>query len=197
MEGPVTSTSSEILNRADAIASIRSRVASKVGTWLKDEECVQLSLACGTRMRQEVVEFLFSSQVRRNVETTGYSEMEMTMEEWVHLFGASCQPTRSGSLGEVVKESVFVKAVERVEKALCRTVQEPAQKEAWSKAWHKTASCLAIHMQEDEELLKMTLGNIVIADMRRLEDLRSEVDEEGAEILLLANTIVALSETVT
>ena len=193
----MTSTATEIANRADAIASIRSRVASKVGTWLKDEECVQLSLACGTRMRREVVEFLFSSQVRRNVEDAGFSEMAMKTEEWVHLFGSGCQPTRSGSLGTVVKEGMFVDAVGRVEKALCRTVQEPAQKETWSKAWHKTASYLAIHMQEDEDFLQMTLGNIVIADMRRLEDLRSELDEEGAEILLLASTIVALSETVT
>ena len=53
------------------------------------------------------------------------------------------------------------------------------------------------HMNNDEELLEMALGNLVTSDTRRLEDLRSKIDELGMQTMLLCTALVALSETVT
>ncbi len=183
--------------RADAIAQICNRIASNVGTWLRDEECVQLALACGTRMQEELVEFLFAPQVRRNVQEFGTENIAVTVEEWSKLFGWDCQPTRTASLGEVLREDLFQSALKRVQCALVRTVQEPAQAEVWKRSWSQASVYLATHMNEDDLLLEATLGNVVSADTRRLEDLRSTIDDEGAATLLLSSAIVSLSKTVT
>lgn len=197
MEGGVTSTEGPVETRADGVAQIRGRVATKIGTWLRDEQCVQLALACGTRMPGEMIEFLFSPQVGRSVENVGAENIAITGEEWEQLFGAQSQATRTGSMGEVMKEKSFEAAMGRVETALRRTVQEQHQSRVWQKPWHRTIVYVAVHMNEEEHFLEATLGNVVSADMRRLEELRSTIDEEGPETLLLASTIVALAETVT
>ena len=80
---------------------------------------------------------------------------------------------------------------------LRRTIEEPAQKQVWDKAWSKMILFAAMHMNDDEELLEMALGNLVTADTRRLEELRSKIDDRGAETMLLCTALVVLSETVT
>ena len=183
--------------RVDALTAIRTRVASRVGGWLKDEECVQLALACGTRCPREVVEFMFSRNVARVAADVGYGTIRITKEEWKQLFGPMAQPTRAGKLSEVIRDQKFVVAASQLGDALRRTIEEPAQRSIWDKPWSKAILYSAIHMNNDEELLEMALGNLVTSDTRRLEDLRDKIDDQGTETMLLCTALVALSETVT
>ena len=195
MEEPVATESGH--TRVEALTAIRSRVSNRVGGWLKDEECVQLALACATRRPREVAEFMFASNVARTAAEVGYDVIGITKAEWKQLFGPNAQPTRIQKLSEVMRDPKFATATDELGKALQRTVEEPVQKAVWNKAWCKTILYSAMHMNNDEELMETALGNLVTSDTRRLEDLRSKIDEKGMEIMLLCTTLVALSETVT
>ena len=55
---------------------------------------------------------------------------------------------------------------------------------------------MAIHAESHEDFMSTCLGNLVRADIRRLEDMRTELDDNGTEIMMLAGVIVALSNSV-
>ncbi len=183
--------------RVDALTAIRSRVAQNVGSWLKDEECVQLALACTTRAVDEVVEFMFASNVAKIAKTVGHSSLGITKSEWSQLFGPLAQPTRGGQLAEVVRDSKFLAASSELGDALRRTVEEPSQRQIWERAWSKMILFAGMHMNNDEELLEMALGNLISSDTRRLEELRSKIDDRGPETMLLCTVLATLAETVT
>lgn len=195
MEEPPTAKGGQ--TRVEALTAIRSRIAIRVGGWLKDEECVQLALACATRQPREVAEFMFSTNVARAAAEAGYDLIGITRAEWKQLFGPTAQPTRLQKLSEIMRDPKFATATNELGKALQRTVEEPVQKAVWNKAWSKTILYSAMHMNNDEDLMEIALGNLVTSDTRRLEDLRSKIDDKGMEIMLLCTTLVALSETVT
>ena len=183
--------------RADAITSIRSRVAEHVGSWLKDEECVQLALALTTRDVDGVVNYMFNKQVVKSVTAAGYDAISITVREWKQLFGPRASPTRQAQLLKMFTDRLLDEPLREVGDALRRTIAEPAQAAAWERLWTKGSVFLAVHMQADEDMIESALGNLVSADCRRLEDLRSRIDDRGAATMLLADAIAAISQTVT
>ena len=111
-------------------------MAQKIGSWLKDEECVQLALACATRCPKEVVEFMFSLNVARVAAEVGYSVIRITKDEWKQLFGLRHNRRRVGQLAVVMRDAKFTAASRELGDALRRTIEEPAQKcvdKPWSK----------------------------------------------------------------
>ena len=68
---------------------------------------------------------------------------------------------------------------------------------AWKKPWVQTIVFAGIHMRDDEVFVNTALGNLVRADSRRLEDLRSRTDEVDVQTMLLADGIGVLATTVT
>ena len=69
-------------------------MATLVGSWLKDEECVQLVLACGMRAWEELVPFLFPKKVLATVRQEGVEKIAITQEEWELMFGPGASPTK-------------------------------------------------------------------------------------------------------
>jgi len=182
--------------RLAAVAAIRARVSAVAGTWLRDDECVQVALACATRAHAELMEFLFSAHVARAAgqEAAG---LAVTPAEWDALFGSNARPTRSTLLEAAVAENAFVQCAAKLQNALRTTVSESSQGQTWARGWNKAACVLAMHIENHEEYVATCLGNLVRGDLRRLEDMRTELDDDGLEVMMMAGIVTALSESVT
>jgi len=178
-----------------AVQTIRQRVGSVSGKWLSDENCVQIALACATRQHDELLEFMFNRQVA-SASAEHNATLAMTHEEWEALFGSNARPLRTDKIQSVFSEQAFQACSKNLASALRTTIGEVSQGQVWGKTWSKLACVMAIHAESHEDFMSTCLGNLVRADIRRLEDMRTELDDNGTEIMMLAGVIVALSNSV-
>lgn len=182
--------------RIAALAAIRTRVAQVAGNWLRDDECIQLVLASSTRSAKDLLEFMFNGIVARAAAMHAKS-LSMTPDEWDALFGHSARPVRTTKLEGTLAQSTFLQCSSSLQSALRTTINESAQAGIWTRPWSKAACVLAMHIGDDETFISSCLGNIVRGDLRRLEDMRNELDDTGVEVMMVADVIAALSESVT
>lgn len=186
----------EINIRLGAVNTIRGRAVSHIGSWLGDKECIQVALCCATRDSEPLLEFLFNRDVEKAAKrATG--NLAVTDREFEDLFGAKARSTREGSITNVVADSNFNATSQRLESALRCTLHEAIQGGLWSRPWTKVSTYYAMHLEAHEDAIASTLGSVIRADTRRLDDLRAELDEAGIDAMLMSRVIVALSETVT
>ena len=94
-------------------------------------------------------------------------------------------------------EDAFRANTVKIQNALRTTVGEDTQGQAWSRGWTQAACMAAMHAEMYEEFVSACLGNIVRADLRRMEDLQTELDDSGVDTMLLGQLLGALSESVT
>jgi hypothetical protein len=182
--------------RQQVVACIRQRVNANVGSWLGADECVQISLACATRDCKDVLQMLFSKQVSEKA-FANRSKLEIVEDEWKVLFGADAIVTRQSNLSASLTDASFTDSINRLSSVLRCTIAEPTQGKAWARPWVKSVCFLAMHLEQNEDYIAASLGNIVRADSRRLEDFRAHLEDEGCDILVVAHVIETVSRTVT
>lgn len=185
--------------RQKAVSLIRARVTSGVGSWLKDDECIQLAIASAAREPRDLIEFMFKPSVARLIASNAATlkMLAVSVEEWVALFGPHVGPGRRTALLEKASgEHGFATHVTTLQNSLRTTVSEKAQGSVWTRTWNKAVCVAAMHLHNHEEFLAGSLGNVVRADSRRLEELRSQLDDAGVETMLLAQVFEALAQGV-
>lgn len=181
--------------RAEAFSPVRERVAQGVNQRLDDKTSLQLAIASAMRSPDEVIGFMFSQNVARQA-LQKTNQLALTRDEWAALFGGEATPLRDGGLGALVQSREFQPGVKRIAQALRCTVNEIAQAQVWMRPWGQTLCYVAIHLNEPEVTLESVLGTVVKADSRRMEELHSQIDDDGCETMLMASAIMALSECV-
>ena len=83
-----------------------------------------------------------------------------------------------------------------IENALrCSLVEMSAQR-AWKRPISKISCFVALHTESAEELIGCVLGGLVKADVRRLDDVRSEVEDATTDCMLLTRSVLALASSV-
>ena len=182
--------------RIAAVAAIRARVGEINGSWLRDDECVQIALASAMRAHGELLAFMFNTQIAKAA-IREVKALAVTHQEWDALFGWQARPGRCSKLEAVVGESTFLACSAKLQTSLRTTLSENSQGQIWARGWSKAACVLAMHVESNEEFISSCVGNLVRGDLRRLEDMRSEIDENGLEVMLMAQIVAALSESVT
>ena len=182
--------------RQAAVARIRERTVGYLGTWVKDADAVQIAMACATRAPRELLEFMLA---RNNAQAaaTHVPALAITEDEWTALFGANSKLTRGEQLAAKLGATDQIKNVDHLGSALRCTIAESSQGAIWSRPWTKAACLLAMHMELHESSLTACLGNLVRADLRRLEDLRCQLDADGLETITISEVLEALALSVT
>lgn len=181
--------------RQAAVAGIKARVQEHVGSWLSDAEAVQVALACATRDPDELLDYVTSREAARRAKA-GAKALAITSAELTALFGSSATPAKGKPVASVAALPAFKAEGARLGAALRCTVAENGPSAAWAKPCCRLACHFAMHMQKHEEALHIALGGLVRADSRRLDDLRADVEDAGPDLMLLALTVVGLSESV-
>lgn len=182
--------------RQQAVVNIRSRATELLGSWVKDADGVQIAMACAMRAPTELLEFMLSAHHARAASKHA-AELAIRPDEWAALFGAGARMTKCEELGGRLGAVDKLRGVPALASALRCTIAEATQGSAWARTWTKTACLVAMHMEAHEETLALSLGNVVRADLRRLEDLRCMLDDDGIGEMAVAQMLEALAHSVT
>jgi hypothetical protein len=182
--------------RQRAVAGIRDRVTATSGSWLGSSECLQVAIACAARDSDELLGVLFAPKIARDA-LARKKHLSITEHEWNDLFGATSHATRDASLPALNAQPLFRETVRKLGIALRCTVCESTQSKMWERTWTKAACYVSLHMEPCEELIALSIGGVVRADSRRLEDMRAEQEDLGIDSLLVSQAIVTLAETAT
>lgn len=181
--------------RQRTLTDVRTRVHTHVGTWLNDHECIQVALCASLREAEEATEFLFRKEVAKAT-LEKKRQLALNLHEWDALFGAPAVATNPASVERLAADGEFKSMLERLGTALRCTTEEKELKQTWGRGWTKAACVIAMHTDSHEDLVASSVGSVVRADSRRLEELRNEIDDDEAETMMLSSAIVALSQAI-
>lgn len=165
------------------------------GVNVTEQEALQVALAAGTRCAEDLFGFLFNNLLARRAAAMG-SAGAITNDEFGLLFGSRAIPTGDGGVSSVVRSAGFA----TLDKKLCNSLRcsllEKEPSAVWARVHGRVASYYSLHALDVERSIKLSLGGLVHADVRRLEELSNDVDSDGPEIMLLSQCIIALARSV-
>jgi hypothetical protein len=175
-----------------ALSGVCQRAAA-VAPWLTKAECVQLSMCLATSYASDFVAFLFNGSVQRAAAAA--PALAMSVAEFEALFGIEVRAPCGSTFEEVAKE--IDEASCQLQHALRCTLAETAQGAAWQRARTRLAAHFSMHTPLHDEFLRGSLGSLVCSDCRRLDDLRADLEDAGADVVTASRVIVALSQMAT
>jgi len=183
-------------DKEKVVLACTARVQAVLGSTLSAQECLATSLAASCpRDRDAVLGFLLSTAANRLVD--GHLDaLALNDDEWEVLLGSKSVCLATATLSDVCDDASFNERRDAITAALRYSLAEPVAREQWRKPAARAACYLALHSDNAERRISSTLGGLVKSDSRRLEDVRSAVEDEGADEMLLARAALALSASV-
>ena len=183
------------INPSNGLSAVVQRVKLHISTTLTDSQCVQLALASSIRNRQsmeDVVGVLVPHFLLKRV-IENKDLIKLTPVEWKSIFHSTVSPVRDVEIGRFASLEAFQAQSSKLDEAFKITLQEHDQSIMWKKPWHKTIVYIAAHMEYAEEALNSSLGTIIRADQRRIDELLNSIDDAGTETLVFTGAIEVVS----
>jgi len=182
--------------RAAAVSAMQGRVEEHLTSTLSDADCVAVCVAASLpRDRDDVFGVILNNNLCRLVAPRADS-LAVLPEEWAVLFGKDSTFTNEESLTKLTADERFTTLIDSISTALRCSLTEAGAKAAWQRAPSRLSCYIALHTDSTEELVSHVLGGLVRADTRRLDDVRSTVEDEATDCMLLAMSVIALANCV-
>lgn len=175
--------------------TITQRVRNHVNSTLSDSKCLQLAIAAAMRDHETVSGFLLPHHLAKQVDHCKH-DMGLRPAEWNQIFGANVSPIKDAGMGEFVASSCFQEQPDKLENALKLTLQEHEQSLMWKKPWHRLVLYIAMHVEYSDDAIFNSLGTVIKADQRRIEDYINEIDDSGVETLAFSRAIELVSNAI-
>lgn len=163
---------------------------------MSDTDAVAVALSAAMdRDDEDVFGVLLNAQHSKKASTLK-TKLAITDDEFCLLFGHTSVILRSEKLISTSEDPVFKQHESSILEALRCSLEEHDSKKAWNRAGTRLACYYALHTDNTDERIAMCLGGFVRADSRRIDDVRSCVEDDGADTLLLCRTLISLAEAV-
>ena len=144
----------------------------------------QISLFAGCNEAGALLDFAFDRALAGELKTQT-TAAAMTRREWAAAFRGVVAAVGKANLGT---------SEASIERGLQCTLKEQDQKSRWTMPVVRLLTYIALHSQEDvEEKIADVLGEIIRTDARRLEDVRTQLEQGGADILTLSEAVCSVS----
>jgi len=178
----------------EVLSDIRLRASSCLSARMSDVDGNAISLMTGITNFGELCEYALEGGIRREVLDKA-SDLSLTDEEFKTLFASGNAYTTTPKLSDTVSSAEFCDLQRRLESSLVTTLQEEPQKTHWrSNPVTRAAAVLALLRASDSlDCLNAVVGGVVISDRRRLEDLKSAVEDDVLDVMLLHETVMSLA----
>lgn len=181
----------------DIVKQIRGRVEKKVSRCLTDAEVLTIALAASCHAPVNLLEGVCNRQIARELSRDdNMKDTAVSLKEFQGLF--STLSTTGVRVEECVSCTIenhaFKKFVSSFESDLKCTLMERDQKLAWAVPAVRVLVYVALHSEVDtEERVNCSIGGVVRADTRRLEDVRASL-EDAMDIYSLGASVLTLSQ---
>ena len=183
-------------NRAAlVIASVRDRVSRHISTPVSDAEALKICFTCATVESDALLE-LSHTRVVRSEANAHCRTLAITPDEFASLLRDdtltnSRRFNLTNALSEDEADPERARQLAKVQGALKLTLSEPTQRALWESGPRvRMRAALAILRKDAHvECLEHALGEVLKSDLRLVEDLRCETEEEGIDIMSVAALI--------
>ena len=188
----------------EVLQAVRQRTRQHVAVTLSDLDALTIAIASGLVEANALLEFSQERTVR--TDCVGAAEkLALTDAEFTVLFGtpdpSRLRPRQTAGdrlLGAYEALPEAKRARQQLEAALTTTLLEPAQRGAWraSPAIRVAAHVALCRAGDAAACLDAVVGGMVLADRRRVDDLKHGVEEAGLDIMVVAQAVAALAASV-
>ena len=153
-------------------------------------------LSCLHKNQDDILSFILNPNLAK-IAINNVNKLALTNTDWAELFSKDVINTQETKLmNDVVNNPEFIRVTNMLQNALRCSLMEESCKIAWAKKYCALSCYVALHTNNSQEWISNSIGDIVKADTRRLEDVRFEIEEESTNYMLLINAIIALSRCV-
>mgnify|MGYP004144282079 CR=1 FL=1 len=202
----------------EVLKTVRARTRELISVALSDTDALAIACMCGTLEANALLELTHDRVVRTEALQHAH-RLALTPTEFATLFVHTDAAAARGSGGgggslhrdlaamqaaahnlklhEEQPESVELR--EAIQQALRCTLSEVAQRGAWELPRTRQLIMLAAHRQSDEDALSCltaTIGEVVASDLRRWDDLRDRIADNGVDLMHVSELIAGLASAV-
>ena len=183
--------------RSAVLTNIHTRTCEVLGARLTTHEALAVSIAASALRERDDVFGMLLNLAQSKAAMKHADKIAPTDSEWEALFGKDCSTVNNcREMAEVARESHFDTCHKNIQEALRCSLMESKSKDAWSRLVTKASCYVALHSEDAEARISACLGGIVRADSRRLDDVRSNIEDDGADCLVLTKVVIALARSV-
>lgn len=181
-------------------STARTAVFAAGITNVSDVDALTLTFAASSLDAKSLLELGYDGGLRAAA-LDARKRLIISDDDFVRAFGCFARGHRLSPSRELVSLAMtrpFTALVERMEAALATTLSEGAQKKLWKNHAPVRAAAIVALLRESDcnECLASVLGGLVVSDVRMVEELRTELEDEDIDLSLVLDTITALSSTI-
>ncbi len=199
----------------EVLTAVRARTRELISVTLSDADALAIACMCASLESEALLELAHDRVVRSEALHHAH-RLALSPVEFAALFvpdaatAASAAATRGArrdlasmqaaahslKLHDELPESLELR--EAIEQALRCTLAEPAQRAAWEVPRTRQLVMLAAQRRSDDDALcclVSTIGEVVASDLRRWDDLRDRIANDGVDLMHVSSLIATLAST--
>jgi len=188
------------------ISGVRDRTRLHLSIALSDLDSVTIALASGSVDATSLIEYMHDGVVQSDA-LTAATELALCDADFVSLYTRSATVDGAGGCyphpthARVAEHEACAEARELrklLEEALVTTLKEEAQGKLWrSSATTRVAASIALFRTSDAQAcLSAIVGGMVPTDARRVDDLKTRIEDHGVDVMMLCQAMRALAAAV-
>jgi hypothetical protein len=182
------------------VGSVRDRTREHVSVALPDLDALTIALAAGSVDAQELIEYMHEGGVRTDA-MANVSNLALTDYDFGTLYGRSSTADPLAVHTRILEHETCVEARElrtQLEDALVTTLNEDAQGKLWrqSPTTRIAASVALFRTTDAQACLSAVVGGMVSTDARRVDDLKTRIEDSGVDVMVVSQALRALAATV-
>ena len=188
------------------LATLRRRAEIALPRQFTNAELIKVTIGAALRAPTEAYGVLFGYRLAKAFEQLSKEDSQtcaslaILPEEYEQLFGAESVTTDTKRLAAMATNEWLSKHAARLQTALSTSLISSSASSAWRLSRVRVAAVVSLWMRADDESLKAVVGDVVRSDLRRVQELQYDVQDEedasDAHILPLCEAINALAEAV-
>ena len=188
----------------EVLKGVRARARHWLSVQVPDRDALALALACSLVEAEALVEYGHEGGVRREA-LAARAQLALSDHDFNVLYGSRVgePPQPPGAAGGAKLAAYETRAEAQaarasMEEALTTTLREDAQRRGWcGSAVVRVAAQIALVRNEDAAgCLSAVLGGLVSTDARRVDDLKTSVEDEGLDVMVVSEALTALAAVV-
>ena len=194
-----------MLTPVEVLGNVRVRTQTHVSVRLGDSLALSVALSNGSLESDHLVEYAFAGQIRSDA-IRARSELQLSGSEFASLFGARDDGRSAASCPSASKRVAVLDGSaegqsfrKQLESALSCTLCEKVPLAMWQRFPGVRLAAIAALMRADDSqvALEAVLGSFVVIDARRVDDLKTSLEDGGIDLIFVSEVLGALSECAT
>lgn len=181
---------------AGAVLALRRRVDELVSVNVSDRDALSVCVACSFPRDREYVMGLLLNERQSALALGNAERLAVSVDEYSALFGSNSHASGDAAMGVVAASPKLAAACTSLHSALKCSLSEDGAAACWRRSCSRAVCLVALYTDSTEEIISAVLGGLVKADARRLDDVRSDVEDSDTEHVGLCQMIMSLSASI-